>query len=352
MRTRLSHRAYWACQAAGWGLYGLINVALLAGSGGASPALLLFGLAMPVMGLALSHALRARAGAGRWSELPLRRLAVRVLGAALLLGLVANTLGVGISVGVLRLRKLEELPLASFFVYLFNWSAVFLGWQLLYFGLSALQRSRRAELEKWQLAAMVQEAALGALKAQLNPHFLFNCLNSLRALIAEDPERAQALITRLASLLRANLDTRGARDTVPLSRELEVVQDYLALEAVRLEERLRVRVEVPPECLPVPVPGMLIQALVENGIKHGVARRPDGGEIVVTARLTDAALLLSVQNSAVQTPSSAAPPVGTGVGLRNASERLRLLFGDGADLSLDTSASAVTIARVRIPLPS
>jgi LytS/YehU family sensor histidine kinase len=174
---------------------------------------------------------------------------------------------------------------------------------------------------------------------------LFNALNGIRGLVAEDPGKAQEAITRLAKLLRVALGSVTA-DTVPLSRELEVVGDYLAVEAVRLDDRLAVKLDIGTDALDVLVPAMLVQTLVENGIKHGIARRTDGGEIAVTARCDAGALEVSVSNTA----SDGAFEGGDGVGLANAHERLQLLFGDRASLSLDRSDAARTVARVRIPI--
>src|SRR5690606_9276799 len=126
---------------------------------------------------------------------------------------------------------------------------------------------RAAEVERWRLQAAVKDAELAALRAQVNPHFLFNSLNSIRALIVEDPARAQQVVTQLAALLRYTLQA-GATSTVPLEAELHAVRTYLALESIRLEERLRYTIDVDDAVRQAPVPPMLVQTLVENGIKH------------------------------------------------------------------------------------
>jgi sensor histidine kinase YesM len=119
----------------------------------------------------------------------------------------------------------------------------------------------------------VKEAELRALKSQVNPHFIFNSLNSLRALIDEDPARARMAVTQLANLLRYSLQS-GQLETVPFEDELDVVNDYLALEQVRHEERLRLRLDIAPEALQLPIPPMLLQTLVENAVKYGISPRP------------------------------------------------------------------------------
>jgi hypothetical protein len=174
-----------------------------------------------------------------------------------------------------------------------------------------------------------KEARLQALELQLNPHFFFNSLNNVRALIAEDPERAQTAVTQLAGLMRYALKA-GQETTVPLRKELEMVRTYLDLEQVRLEDRLRYEIDAEDSALDHPVPLLLVQTLVENGIKHGVAPRPEGGRLTVTARTEGDALCVWVTNTGRLDPDAE-----SGLGLENARERLQLLFGDEATLTLE-----------------
>jgi LytS/YehU family sensor histidine kinase len=134
-----------------------------------------------------------------------------------------------------------------------------------------------------------------ALRARLNPHFIFNALNNLRALINEDTERARDLVTRLSNTLRHALD-HGSAGSVPLRRELEVVDDYLEIEKVHYEDRLQVQRDIAPEAAGAELPPMLLQLLVENAIKHGIARTPGGGSLSVQARMEGKLLRLAVEN--------------------------------------------------------
>jgi two-component system, LytTR family, sensor histidine kinase AlgZ len=285
------------------------------------------------VGFAISHAYRWIIRPRRWTALPLVRLAPRVIVASIVQAALLDGAILALSL-VAPSSERGPLPSDLLVMFLFNFSIVYLAWSFLYFGLHWLERSRRAE-----------KAELHYLKSQLNPHFLFNALNGIRGLVAEDPPRAQEAITRLAKLLRVALGSVTA-DTVPLARELEVVDDYLAVEALRLEDRLAVRLDIAPDTLDLPVPAMLVQTLVENGIKHGIARRPEGGEIAITARRSAGALELAVSNTA----GDRAGEPGGGVGLANAHDRLQLLFGDRAKLALDRSNAERTTAIVRIPI--
>ncbi|WP_426756459.1 sensor histidine kinase [Myxococcus sp. Y35] len=339
--------AYVACQLGGWGLYALINSVLTLMAPARTPGGLAPLWVFCLCGVLITHLGRTWLPLRAWARLPVAQLAPRVLVTAVGLGLAQNVALLGLSVYLLRLYTLAQASLAAFFISGFVWTVLMSLWLLLYFTIHAVEHARTAEVERWKLEAAAKASELRFLKSQLQPHFLFNCLNSVRALISEDPARAQEVVTRLSTLLRYALSSRE-KETVPLAQELQVVRDYLELEGVRLESRLRVREDVEPATLGMSVPAMLMQTLVENAIKHGVAQMPEGGEVAVSARIQEGVLLLEVSNTA--TPA-ARPVDGSGVGLHNASERLRLLCGADASLHLDRTLPALTTARVRIPLP-
>jgi LytS/YehU family sensor histidine kinase len=205
---------------------------------------------------------------------------------------------------------------------------------------------RSAQLKQSELARALQLAELRLLKSQLNPHFLFNALNTVRSLIADNPERAQNAVTRLAKALRYNL-TSPQDELVTLSQELDIVSDYLELESMRFEDRLRIQLHVPDDAAGVHIPVMLLQTLVENAIKHGIAQLPSGGLVRVCATVQSKMLVLEVENPRPPAPVRTSQE---GVGLQNARDRLRLLFGARASLELDLSQPSVTTARLRIPV--
>ena len=159
-----------------------------------------------------------------------------------------------------------------------------------------MQRHRyQAELRQTQMGEALQAAELRLLKAQLNPHFLFNALNGLRSLIADEPGRARDSVTQLARMLRYTLAS-GDEDLVSLERELEMVDDYLALESLRLAERLQVERDIAPAARTARFPSMLLQTLVENAIKHGIATLKQGGTLRIEAHVVDKDLVLRVVN--------------------------------------------------------
>jgi hypothetical protein len=220
-------------------------------------------------------------------------------------------------------------------------------WLSLYFFYHLFDRFNQLEIDRLRLVATVKQAELRALKSQLNPHFIFNSLNSLRALIDEDPQRARQAVTQLANLLRYSLKS-GQLETVPFEEELKVVTDYMALEQVRHEERLRFRLDVPEEALAWPVPPMLLQTLVENAVKYGISARAEGGEISVVARVGEEALRISVTNPG-RIAASDERRGSTGLGLANAAERLRLLAGEKSSLELRAEGADAVRAEAVIP---
>jgi sensor histidine kinase YesM len=257
-----------------------------------------------------------------------------------------SAVGYGIYYGLLRNPwPAKYHPVAILTVSLFNGTLLMSGWLCLYFFYHLFDRYNRLQIERLRLVASVKEAELRALKSQINPHFIFNSLNSLRGLIDENPARARQAVTQLANLLRYSLQS-GHLETVPFEDELRTVNDYLALEQVRHEERLRVRLDIAPGALGLSVPPMLLQTLVENAVKYGIAPRREGGEITVVARCERDHLRLQVTN-----PGTLAANGGsTGVGLRNAAERLQLLFGARATLDLREDPSGRVVAEVIVPL--
>jgi signal transduction histidine kinase len=356
-RRRAKERAYVLFQSGGWAFFfGLqTTFALYFGDShtGEQQLSLIATLAMVAAdGLLLTHFARRLIARWGWKQLRWLPLLPRVLGMSLVLSLVWSVVGYGYTHGILHLGVPEKYSLSILFlVSWINGAVILAGWFGAYFLYHISDRFSRSEVDRAQLAASVKEAELRSLKSQINPHFIFNSLNSLRALIDEDPARARQSVTQLANLLRYSLQS-GQLETVPFEDELRIVNDYLALEQVRHEERLRVRLDVAPETLSLPIPPMLLQTLVENAVKYGISTQPEGGEIAIVARQENGMLRLQVTNpgSLPTAASTARAKASTGVGLKNAAERLRLLFGERATLELRSASADRVVAEAVIPL--
>jgi sensor histidine kinase YesM len=190
-----------------------------------------------------------------------------------------------------------------------------------------LHEKQIAEERSRKLAA---ETRLRSLESWIHPHFLFNTLNSISALIAIDPARAEQIVGRLATLLRASLDT-SASSLIPLHREIAMVESYLDIERVRLGDKLRARVEVPAELRETMVPPMSVQSLVENAVKHGITPQSDGGEVLVTARADAECVRIDVADTG---PGFELAGLCAGHGLDKLVQRLDALFGGRASLNV------------------
>jgi LytS/YehU family sensor histidine kinase len=218
-------------------------------------------------------------------------------------------------------------------------------WTILYLTITTMRHSREVRNNQMQMKLALSDAELRALEAQINPHFLFNCLNSIRGMIVEDAVQAQDMVTKLANILRYSLQ-RDRSHTVPLETEVEVVSDYLALESIRFEDRLRFRLELADDVRRIEIPAMLLQIIVENAIKHGVERVCDEGVLSIRAQLDGGLLRIEVENAgSLRSPL----PNSTQIGLTNARERLRILYAERASLSLLASGPGRVTATLLIP---
>jgi two-component system LytT family sensor kinase len=214
----------------------------------------------------------------------------------------------------------------------------------------------RIERQLEEQGRLLLEARLDALQRQINPHFLFNTLNSITSLVRSQPELAREMIVKLANILRVLLKDREA--FVPFSEELAFTDDYLAIEVVRFGEKLRVVKEIAEETLSIVVPSMLLQPLIENSIKHGLEPRIGGGTVTLRSRIVDGRLELEVEDDGVgMTPErDAAAPVGglvrpgTGIGMRNVRERMEVLYGHEAEVSMESRPGRGTKVVLVMPI--
>jgi len=335
--------AYWLCQIAGWTVIFLFNTLFIAIY---IPSILrrvtfVYACAS-IIAIFCTHAYRSFIRRRGWVLFPPLRALSRVALASLLVGVAVGYLAIGIWLLVIHGPYhtggpgwFWTLPIMIYwFAYVFLWS-------LIYFGFHYFEKYREAR----RLEVTAKEAQLQALVAQINPHFMFNCLNSLRGLIAEDQLRAQGMVTELSNILRYSLQSRKS-STAPLEAELEIVRSYLRLENIRFEERLSVDMDIQTETLRAPIPQMLLQMLVENGVKHGIEKRPQGGRIRICSRLDQGALKIEVINSGQLRHEGAS----TQVGLVNARQRLQLLYGPTATLKLENRLPDSVVAEIDIPV--
>jgi two-component system, LytTR family, sensor kinase len=214
----------------------------------------------------------------------------------------------------------------------------------------------RVEKKLEEQGRLLLEARLDALQRQINPHFLFNTLNSITSLVRMQPELAREMIVKLANILRVLLKDREA--FVPLREELTFTDDYLDIEVVRFGEKLKVVKEIAPETLDVVVPGMLLQPLIENSIKHGLEPRISGGTVTLRSRITDDGMLvieveddgvgISIEHEDVSPLKG--PGHGTGIGMRNVRERMEVQYGALGSVEINSRPGRGTKVTLRMPV--
>lgn len=218
-------------------------------------------------------------------------------------------------------------------------------WMLIYIVYHYVEKNRNSELDRLKLETTVKELELKTIKSHINPHFIFNSLNSIRALVDENPKRARRAITELSNILRSSMQAEKS-ETVTLERELDIVKDYLALEQMRFEERLKIELEIDEDTLQQQVPPMMLQTLVENAIKHGISKQIKGGVVRVIAAFNDNDLELLVQN----TGQLSATPNGDGFGIKSTQDRLNLMYQGKAVFSIRNLGTAMVESKVTIPV--
>lgn len=236
--------------------------------------------------------------------------------------------------------------LSVFITNLVTFIPLFLIWNAIYFMYHFVIKTRKQEMDTIKLEALVRQLELNTIKAHINPHFIFNALNGIRALVDENPVEARTAITRLSNILRSSLTVEKA-ETVPLKDELKIVKDYLALESMRFEDRLAVDLEIDEKTLNNQVPPMMLQTLVENAIKHGISKQMKGGIIKIVSDVKENQHELLVQNTGYLNGFT---KHGGGFGISSTKDRLNLLYGEKASFEIKQLNPTLVEAKVLMPL--
>ncbi len=338
---------YLICQFAGWGFTALVNILQSVGFAPDNvPTVAAIYIFAALSGLMLSHGWRSFLHRKAWLADSGRPPWLRLAGCILLLGLVQTGVVI-IAFAVARLpgsfKSWTFLPFA-----IFAWTLAFSVWTAIYAYVLSLRRAKRLESESLRFELLAKDAELRALQSQVNPHFFFNSLNSVRALIYESPDAAAQMIDQLAHLMRYTLSS-GDKATVDLRAEIEAVRVYLAIEKIRFEERLRPVFDIDESLGDTQIPPMALQTLVENAVKYGVERSAGNGmgsgEIRISVKRASGAVVVSIANqgSLVSTSdrgildgraTSLKSLRSTQLGIENTQKRLALLSGAAAQLTL------------------
>jgi LytS/YehU family sensor histidine kinase len=212
-------------------------------------------------------------------------------------------------------------------------------------------RYRQGELHAAQLSAQLAQAQLHALRTQLHPHFLFNTLNAIAALVHRDPEAADRMIARLSDLLRLTLEGLGVQQ-VRLAQEIEFLKGYLEIEQARFGERLKVEMQIAPELLAARIPYLILQPLVENAIRHGIAPCSQAGRVVIRAESEKGMLVLEVRDNGPGLATGSGTPVRQGMGLTNTRTRLEKLYGEHQRFEIKNGSNGGFVVTLAFPFQS
>jgi len=226
----------------------------------------------------------------------------------------------------------ESFQMPDFVTLVLMGSVICVFTEAVYYIYIAYARTREAERLEQELRVMAREAELRALRAQLNPHFLFNSLNSINALTGADPERAREMCVLLSDFFRKGLRL-GERLSVPLSEELELLKNYFSIEQIRFGSRLEVNWEIDAEALNAEIPTLLLQPLVENAVKHGISQLIEGGMVRIKAEIKGDDVLILLENPVDQ---DVKPPKGLGLGIKQVRQRLAASFGADSRMEVDS----------------
>src|SRR5580692_301199 len=340
---------YWLCQIGGWGciaVFIIVADTVLLESRVSINLMYIFTALYVIPGLFSTHLFRAVIRRSGWLQLPVEKALPKFL-----IGILLTCIGCGLirigafaALGLLHAKKAPDF-FANVMASTSEYGITIIPWTLIYYFYHYIENSRTQQLDTLKLEALVKELELKTIKAHINPHFIFNALNSIRALIDENPVRARAAVTELSNILRSSMQAEKL-ETVTFEKELNIVKDYLALEFIRFEDRLQVEYEIDEDTLDQPVPPMMLQTLVENAIKHGISRQVDGGIVKIVSDFKGDCHELMIQNTGHLNGSMN----GDGFGLASTKNRLQILFGQKANFDIREVNGDTVQARVLIPV--
>lgn len=353
---RFGNTKYWVAQVLGWGGFAIFFISTgYFFNNIDNPFFKRLG-AFVLIGIAISHLMRVGIIEFGLLQKKLTRQILLFLGLTFIAAMVASFAYVRVMVSTEILRNMDyeilyekgyEYSYAIWLLVLNNallYLLLFFIWNLIYFVYHYVEKSRKQQLDTLHLEALVRDLELKTIKAHINPHFIFNSLNSIRALVDENPQRARAAITELSNILRNSMQAEKLQ-TVTFEKELGIVKDYLALENMRFEDRLKVEYQIDEDTLDQPVPPMMLQTLVENAIKHGISKQISGGIVRIVSDFKGNFHELLVQNTGHLNGGAN----HEGFGLSSTNDRLNLLYGDKAKFQIKQLTPSLVEAKVLIP---
>ncbi len=336
-------KLYWLCQLAGWFVYVLLNLLFFVLQNPIEFSDVLIYFTWLPLGIGITHLFRTV-----FIRLHLMGLKLYIQIPLVIIGSFINATLFYFGQYVLEVFVHDistKIVFIDIIANIINYAFVFFFWSLAYFSYHFLMNFTQAEMQSLRWQANIKEIELNKLKSQLNPHFMFNSMNSIRALIDENPAKAKESITQLSNILRNTLMMEKNK-VISFSDEIKIVTDYLNLEKVRFEERLHFEVKVIPEANNFFIPPLLIQTLVENGIKHGISKLTKGGELLLSTEVKQECLYVSIRNSGRYIANQLSE---TGFGLKNSMDRLKYVFGGDAEITIQNEGDEHVLTVIKFP---
>jgi two-component system, LytTR family, sensor kinase len=343
-------KSYWVSQIAGWVFYTIVDlisyITIFSFDYDEFSKLLGNVIVNIIVGIALTHLFRLTFRHFNWIKLPIPQLIIRCLAVIILITFIMAAINIPMDSKILNFEKVNwALRDIS---YLLTLSKPILIWTLIYVFYAYSNERKNDAIERIKLESSIKDSEAKVLRAQMNPHFMFNALNSIRALILEDPKKAQTGVTQLSNILRSSL-LADRRKTVSLKEELKTIEDYLGLEKVRYEERLQIKWAIDENTLGIQVPPMMLQTLVENAIKHGVQKALRWGFVEINTSQKDKKLHIKIRNTGKLKKTENKKEDG-GFGVNNTIQRLKLLYGDEAKFEIYEEDDITVCSEIIIPI--
>jgi len=335
---------FWVCQIGGWLFFVLLNSLFSKLGNTFTTNFAISQFLLLVFGISISYLYRNVIIKLGWLQLKPIQQIPRVIIATVVSATIMDYAQYGVE-SLLQIEGSKHQDFTTISINILNLAFVFFFWSLLYFIFHYIENYKRAEIENLKWAASINEIELNKLKSQLNPHFMFNAMNSIRALVDENPNKSKDAITQLSNILRNTLQM-GKNKVIPFEEEMKIVSDYLALESIRYEERLKASVQVHPDSGQFYLPPLMVQTLVENGIKHGISRLTDGGVLEIKTDVKENKLHISVRNSGQLNDKKESD---SGFGIKNTVQRLHLLYGKDASLKICNETNTMVLTELVIP---
>lgn len=334
-------KLYWTFQIIGWSAYAVLNIFFLLLADSPEFKRITSLIITAIWFLVSTHFFRIYIKNNQWLKITLTGLLPRMLAASFILG-ISNYLVSVLSLIILNIVNYEDFSPFSILTYVFATMVFYFLWTLVYFIYHYVDNYNKS----LKYEAAINEIELNKLKSQLNPHFIFNALNSIRALVDEDPVKSKKAITQLSSILRSSL-VMNKNKLTDFKEELEAVKDYLELESIRFEERLKINFDIAKGSESFKVPPLMIQTLVENGIKHGISNLKEGGVINISTKIKDSKLHVIIRNSGKYVNGKL--KTSKGFGIENTIQRLNLIYGDHATFRIENERNNTVLTELTIP---